>query len=511
MGWPVHHCPRPGTTSEAAAACSGVGEGSAVFAGREKGEAEASCRSAPAPRAGTGEAGAESRTAGMPRVLSGALAQAVETSVARRRSWADADMIESERYLPAMQELVVIVVGDEILQGRRTEANAAWIARRAADLGVYLSEVRIVSDAPGSLRDAVRAFRGRSVEIVVTGGLGPTRDDRTRGEIAEAFGSVLEEHPQARRAVEESYARRRLAMDPKALVQALLPTGSVMVPNPTGTAPGFRMEDAGLGVTALPGVPREMRAMWEETLEPRLRDMASRPGISRLFTHGLGESDQEARMADLPLVGVEFCSLPGPWGVELQCRVSEGDPASRQERADAAREEVSKRLGDALVLPLGATLLESLVAGLRSRGWQVALGESCTAGLAAAKLADLPGVSDVLAGGVVAYSNALKVDLLGVSPETLSRHGAVSQETALEMARGARRVLSRDGIGLGVTGIAGPEGGTPDKPVGTVWIALSGPLGERSEKLQLVGTRDLIRERSAWKLLGLAWSELRRA
>jgi nicotinamide-nucleotide amidase len=261
-------------------------------------------------------------------------------------------------------------------------------------------------------------------------------------------------------------------------------------------------------VTALPGVPREMRAMWEQTIEPRLLRQASPPGVSRLFTHGLGESDQEARMADLPLVGVEFCSLPGPWGVELQCRAGDGDPSSRQQRAEEAREAVAERLGQAVVRPLGATLLESLVAGLRARRWQIALGESCTAGLAASKLADLPGVSDVFAGGVVAYANEVKVRQLGVSRETLERHGAVSRETALEMARGARGLMAGEGVGLGVTGIAGPDGGAPDKPVGTVWIALSGPGGERAEKLQLVGTRDLIRERAAWRLLGLAWAHL---
>lgn len=408
-----------------------------------------------------------------------------------------------------MQELVVIVVGDEILQGRRTEANAAWIALRAAEIGVFLAEVRIVSDSPGSLRDAVRAFRGREAEIVVTGGLGPTRDDRTRGEIADAFGVGLEEHPQARRAVEVSYAKRRLAMDPKALVQALLPVGSLMVPNPVGTAPGFLMEDNGLRVTALPGVPREMRAMWGESVEPRLLQAASRPGIARLFTHGLGESDQEARMADLPLEDVEFCSLPGPWGVELQCRVAEGDPTTRQTRAEHAREEVARRLGAAVVLPLGSTLLESLVSGLRVAGWRMAIAESCTAGLVAAKVADLPGASDVLVGGVVAYANELKERLLGVATETLERHGAVSEETAMEMARGARGLLQGAGLGLAVTGIAGPGGGTPEKPVGTVWIAVSGPRGERSERLQLMGSRDLIRERAAWRLLGMAWSQVR--
>lgn len=408
-----------------------------------------------------------------------------------------------------MQALVVIVVGDEILQGRRTEANAAWISRKAAELGVELREVRIVSDAPGDLARAVRDVRAPGVEVVVTGGLGPTRDDRTRGEIASAFGQELSESPAARRAVEASYARRGLAMDPMALVQALLPDGGTMVPNPVGTAPGFRMEADAFAVTCLPGVPREMQAMWEATVAPSLRPSASPPGIARLFTHGLGESDQEARMADLPLEGVEFCSLPGPWGVELQCRVPGGEVATRPDRAVAAREAVAMRLGDAVVLPLGSTLLDALVAGLRARGWQVALAESCTAGLASARLADLPGVSDVFAGGVVVYANGLKESLLGVASETLALHGAVSRETALEMARGARRLLSREGIGLAVTGVAGPDGGTPEKPVGTVWIAVAGPGGEVAEVLSIPGTRDLVRERAAWRLLGLGWRQIR--
>lgn len=212
-------------------------------------------------------------------------------------------------------------------------------------------------------------------------------------------------------------------------------------------------------------------------------------------------------MADLALDDVEFCSLPGPWGVELQCRVAGGDPSSRQERAEAAREAIVARQGDAAVRPLGATLLESFVQGLRRRSWRVAFAESCTAGLAAARMADLPGVSDVFAGGVVAYENGLKTALLGVDPSELLREGAVSEATALAMARGARRLCPGDGLGLAVTGIAGPDGGTADKPVGTVWIAAASPEGEFAERLSLVGTRDLIRERAAWRLLGLGWRQ----
>jgi len=276
-----------------------------------------------------------------------------------------------------------------------------------------------------------------------------------------------------------------------------------------GTAPGFRVRRGGFSVTCLPGVPREMRAMWESDLVAHLAPRASAPGIARMFTHGLGESRQEALMADLGLEGVEFCSLPGPWGVELQCRVPGGDPRTRQTRAEAARDQVASRLGDAVVRPFGATMLEALVDGLRRKGWAVALAESCTAGIAASRLADLAGVSDVFEGGVVAYANSLKTALLGVEPATLEAHGAVSEQTALEMARGARRLLSREGIALSVTGVAGPGGGTPDKPVGTVWIAVSWPGGERAELLQLVGARDLVRERAAWRLLGLGWQTVR--
>lgn len=405
--------------------------------------------------------------------------------------------------------LVVIVVGDEILQGRRAEANAAWISSRAAEMGLHLREARIVSDEPGSLVRALRNVEAEGVDVVVTGGLGPTRDDRTRSEVAEFLGVRLLEEPHARAAVEASYARRGISMDGSAPLQALLPDGAAMVANPVGTAPGFRVVRGGFSVTCLPGVPREMRAMWETDLVKHLAVRASPPGIARMFTHGLGESRQEELMADLPLEGVEFCSLPGVWGVELQCRVPGGDPATRQVRAEAAREAVAVRLGDAVVRPLGATMLESFVQGLRRREWMVAFAESCTAGLAAARLADLPGVSDVFFGGVVAYANALKVSGLGVDPAVLEAQGAVSEAAALEMARGARRLLGRDGIGLAVTGIAGPEGGTADKPVGTVWLGVSSPESDFAERIQLVGTRDLIRERAAWRLLGLGWRTVR--
>ncbi|HNY31187.1 MAG TPA: CinA family nicotinamide mononucleotide deamidase-related protein [Fibrobacteria bacterium] len=404
------------------------------------------------------------------------------------------------------QDVVIVVVADEILQARRTEANAAWLSRRLFEAGIPLAEVRIVSDTPGTLAEALRSLRRRGRTVVSTGGLGPTRDDRTRSESAAAFGRNLVRSAEALAQVEARYRMLGRPMDEAAHLQADIPEGSRVVRNPQGTAPSFSVEEDGFRHVALPGVPREVRAIWEDSLGAMLSEAADRPGIRRLFTHGLGESEQETRMADLALSDIEFCSLPGFFGVEIQCLArGEGD---RDARAARALEEVARRLGSAVVRPLGCTLVQSLQANLRRRGWKMFFAESCTAGLAAAEVAALPGISDVLAGGVVAYANEVKRELLGVSEKTLATHGAVSRETALEMARGASR-LCGGGLGLAVTGVAGPDGGTPEKPVGLVWIAHCSPKGESAVELRLLGERDDIRRRAAWRSIGLGWSVTR--
>jgi nicotinamide-nucleotide amidase len=403
------------------------------------------------------------------------------------------------------RDIAIVVVGDEILQGRRREANAAWLAERLFSMGARLSEVRTVSDEPGAFVRAVRELRRPGRAVVSTGGLGPTRDDRTRGEAAEAFGTTLFRSEEALAQVAERYARIGRPLDEAALVQADLPRGSRLVRNPAGSAPCFTVEEAdGFRLTCLPGVPREVRAVFDDSLAAELAPWCDRPGIARLFTHGLGESEQESLMAGLDLGDAEFCSLPGPFGVEIQV-LERGEREGREDRARAKLEQVASRLGNAVVRPPGSTLRQTLMAGLRKRGWKVVFAESCTAGLAAAEFAGEPGVSEVLAGGVVCYSNELKRSLLGVSGTTLAAHGAVSRETALEMARGASRI-GGGGLGLSATGIAGPDGGTPEKPVGLVWIAACSPAGEVAVELRLTGSRDEIRQRAAWRLLGLGWT-----
>ena len=401
-------------------------------------------------------------------------------------------------------DIAIVVVGDEILQGRRREANAAWLASELFAMGAHLSEARVISDEPGSLVRTIHALRRPGRVVISTGGLGPTRDDRTRGEAAESFGRKLYRSDLALSQVAERYAKFGRPLDESAYVQADLPEGSRLVRNPAGSAPCFALDDNdGFRLYCLPGVPREVKAVFDASLRGELSEWCDPPGIARLFTHGLGESEQESRMKDLDLGTAEFCSLPGPFGVEIQI-LERGPRDGRAERAQERLAQVARSLGDSVVVPGGLTLRQSLHQGLRKKGWKVAFAESCTAGMAAAEFASEPGVSDVLAGGVVTYSNELKTSLLGVEPATLATFGAVSRETALEMARGASRIAS-GGLGLSVTGVAGPDGGSPEKPVGLVWIAASSPNGEIAEELHLTGDRNEIRQRAAWRLIGLGW------
>jgi len=406
-------------------------------------------------------------------------------------------------------DIAIVVVGDEILQGRRREANATWLASELFAMGAHLAEVRVISDEPGSLVRAIAGLRKPGRVVISTGGLGPTRDDRTRGEAAESFGRKLYRSDLALAQVAERYAKFGRPLDESAHVQADLPVGSRLVRNPAGSAPCFALDDEdGFRLYCLPGVPREVKAVFDSALRGELADWCDPPGIARMFTHGLGESEQESRMKDLDLGTAEFCSLPGPFGVEIQI-LERGPREGRDERARARLALVAQRLGDSVVVPDGLTLRQALLRELRRKRWKVAFAESCTAGMAAAEFASEPGVSDVLAGGVVTYSNELKTSLLGVEPATLASFGAVSRETALEMARGASRIAD-GGLGLAVTGIAGPDGGSPEKPVGLVWVASCSPDGEIAEELHLTGDRNEIRQRAAWRLIGLGWKAARK-
>ncbi|MEM6327861.1 MAG: nicotinamide-nucleotide amidohydrolase family protein, partial [Bacteroidota bacterium] len=313
-----------------------------------------------------------------------------------------------------------------------------------------------------------------------------------RDALANHLGVALHRNAEVEQALLERYTLRGRTLNALRKRMADVPEGVDALPNPKGAAPGLWAPTNGRVSVALPGVPYEMKAIWREAVEPRLREM--RPGAvvhRTLLTVGKGESDiadDLGPLAETPAEGVGLAFLPSLGTVRIRLTSRGDDVAEAEARVHAAASVVRERIGD-LVFGEGATSLEAVVGEmLRARGRTIALAESCTGGAIAARLTRISGASDYLVGGVVAYSNAIKQGLLGVSDDDLETHGAVSEPVALAMARGARARLGAD-LGLATTGIAGPTGGTPDKPVGTVWIAASTPWGDRARRFTLTTDR----------------------
>ena len=403
---------------------------------------------------------------------------------------------------------VLLTVGDEILLGQIVNTNAAWLGDRLALAGADVVRAETVGDTRAAIRAALaRAYREAEL-VVVTGGLGPTHDDVTRDAVAAHFGVGLRRDPGVERALEARYAARGRALTDSRRTMADVPEGFEALPNPRGAAPGLWGERTASGAAApggrgaarremvavMPGVPYEMKAIWEGSVEPRLH--ARRPGAVEhrtLLTAGRAESDIADDLGDLaPLLGpgVGLAYLPSLGAVRLRVTARGDDRAEARDRVDRAAEALRGRLGR-LVFGEGRTTLEAVVGEmLVARGLTVGTGESCTGGALAARLTAVPGASRYVCGGAVAYSNAAKADLLGVPLAEIEAHGAVSEPVALAMARGARQRLGAD-LGVSTTGIAGPTGGTPDKPVGTVWIAVATGGGARAKRLQLTTDREV--------------------
>ncbi|HIL57967.1 MAG TPA: CinA family nicotinamide mononucleotide deamidase-related protein, partial [Rhodothermales bacterium] len=324
--------------------------------------------------------------------------------------------------------------------------------------------------------------------VVLTGGLGPTHDDLTRDAIAAHLGVDLLRHADVEHTLRERYRQRGRDLTETRIRMADVPEGVEPLPNPRGAAPGLWHPGESCVIVAMPGVPYEMKAIWRESVEPRLHEL--RPGAvvhRTLLTVGKGESDIAADLGDLPALlgdGVGLAFLPSLGTVRIRLTAKGDDVDEARARVDRAAEAVRQRI-ERLVFGEGDTSLEAVVGEmLAERGLTVAMGESCTGGALAARLTRVPGASRYVLGGVLAYCNSVKENQLGVPEADLAEHGAVSEPVALAMARGARELTGAD-IGLATTGVAGPTGGTPEKPVGTVWIAYASGEGERAVRLQL--------------------------
>jgi nicotinamide-nucleotide amidase len=394
-----------------------------------------------------------------------------------------------------MLRVAILSTGDELTTGRIVDTNANWLADRLFEAGIEVVGVLTVGDFPDRLAWAWRNAFAQADVVVSTGGIGPTADDLTNEVLAEVLGvPLVEDEPSADR-IRGFFTSRGREMPENNLRQALIPSGGVIVPNPLGTAPGYRVAHGAKHAVVLPGVPREMKPMFDDTVLPWLRGLRGGGDVylARTFqTFGVTESGLDELVAGVvdPAEGrVSFrASFP-----EVSLRVVvHGRPDEAEARLARVAAKLRERIG-AYAYGEGATSMEAVVGQLLAeRKLTVATAESCTAGLIAHRLTNVAGSSAYVRGGIVAYANEAKERLLGVRPETLAAHGAVSVETAGEMALGARRVLGAD-IGVATTGIAGPGGGTPDKPVGTVCFGIAWDGGMFTQRHQLWGTRDWVK------------------
>ena len=400
-------------------------------------------------------------------------------------------------------QIELLTIGDELLLGFTVDTNAAYLARTLAGIGVEIVHRTTVGDDADKIAAAVSEAIERTGAVITTGGLGPTADDRTRPVIAKLFGRELVRDDAIVAQIEARFWRMTSAKMPETnIVQAMVPAGARVLENHHGTAPGLWIEDAeGRWVAMLPGVPREMRELTNDSILPILRERIGAAPIAivsrTIRTTGIGESALAERLGELgkSVEGMPLAFLPGWAGVDLRLTSRTLAPDAAKVALDAAARILRDVAGPVVYGEESLDLAELVLDLCRDRGYTIAVGESCTGGLLGARLTAIPGSSDVVHGGIIAYDNGAKTKLLGVSDVTLSEHGAVSEEVARAMAEGCARALGTQ-IGIGITGIAGPDGGTPEKPVGTVWIAVAG-LGEtRSLGRQYVGDREEIRLRA---------------
>ena len=398
----------------------------------------------------------------------------------------------------------LLSIGNELLLGETTDTNASWIARRLAGEGIAVRRVTTVGDDVGVIRDAMRDGLRRSGTVLCTGGLGPTPDDLTRHALAEVYGSRIVVDEGWMEVLRERYARRGIPLPPANRVQAERPEAAVLLHNERGTAPGLAMDGTPGLTVVLPGVPHEMRALLDAAVLPLLHRRF--PGTTSiesrvLRTTGISEALVAENVADLvpELAPLVLAFLPQITGVDLRL-TAPGAEAARQ--LDGGVERLRDRLGHHVYADGTDDLAVVVGRMLRERGMKLALAESCTGGLVARRMTDEAGASEYLLAGFVTYSNDAKQASLGVRPETLAMHGAVSELCAREMAEGARRITGAD-AGVAITGVAGPGGGSEDKPVGTVWLAVALPGGTVARHVVFPGDRGAIRERSAQAALDL--------
>ena len=404
----------------------------------------------------------------------------------------------------------IVSIGTELLLGQIVDTNAAYLARQLSSLGIDCHFRQTVGDNFRRALHVVSLALERADVVFLVGGLGPTDDDITRQVAAAAVGQELQEDPQALALVEAYFRRLERPMQPRQRRQAMLPRGAQVIPNPNGSAPGFAWEGGGKVIVALPGPPVELTAMTESWVVPYLARLVRERGLRRVIRSrvlkfvGIGEAALEEALRDL----IENQSNPtlatyaGTGEVSLRITASAPDDAAADRLLEDMERVVRERVGTYLYGFGDETLEEVVVRLLEAFGRTLAVAESCTGGLIGDRLTNVPGVSRYLLEVAVTYSNESKIRRLGVDPDVLREHGAVSEACARAMAEGVRRTAGAD-LGLAVTGIAGPTGETPQKPVGLVFVAATDGRTCRVEQHRFPGQRRNVKMRAAQAALDL--------
>lgn len=400
----------------------------------------------------------------------------------------------------------IIAIGSELLTPDRTDTNSLWLTEKLNGIGVEVKLKTIVGDDDARLEEAIKDALRRSRVVITTGGLGPTEDDITRKIAARAMGRRLLFNEKVLAAISQLFERMGRSMPDINSRQAMVIEGAEVLDNPHGTAPGMYIEHDKCAVVLLPGPPREIRPMFEAFVQPKLAAKAGDVRVVRriLRVAGMGESAVDERIAPVytQYKNPQTTILFNRSEIEIHLTAQAKTEQEAELLLDGLAGQIEERLGDAIFAFRGETMEEVVGLRLAVGGFTLAVAESCTGGLIAQRLTEIPGSSVYFMEGVVAYSNDAKIRSLGVDPEVILRHGAVSAPVAEAMAEGIRRRADTD-FGLAVTGIAGPGGGTEEKPVGLVFIALADDAHIEHRKLMLPGDRHLIRWRASQAALDL--------
>ena len=410
-------------------------------------------------------------------------------------------------------ELELVTIGTELLLGFTVDTNSAFLGQALAAIGVRITRRTSVADEPAAVAAAVAEALARSRLVITTGGLGPTRDDLSKNVVAELFELPLEFQPELWDAIVARFARMGRSLSERNRCQAEVPRGATVLPNPRGTAPGLWISGARGEVIMLPGVPAEMRGLVNGEVIPRL-SARSGGGVIRsrvLRTTGIAESSLAERLDQVEetLAPLTLAYLPSLEGVDLRLTNWQGPPDEADRLLEEAAGKLLAPIADHVYGEADQDLAEVVIGLLRERGWTLAVAESCTGGMLGERLTTVAGASAVFLGGLIAYHDGLKREL-GVPARILELHGAVSEETVLAMALAARQRYGANAA-VAVSGIAGPSGGSPEKPVGTVWIGVADDSGSEAHRAVFPGSRQDIRVRATQAALWRLWRRTRAA